>query len=97
VGTLNIINKEGLIKMNNTPRKLIDLYLKKQANLEDVIEIITGKSSVQDSYAELLRMEQTPETKFLLNVTKYYYKGVLPKDETQSATQSVALPQDLPQ
>jgi GTP-binding protein EngB required for normal cell division len=74
--------------MNNTPRKLIDLYLKNQANLEDVIEIITGKSSVQDSYAELLRMEQTPEIKFLLNVTKYYYKSILPKDETQNATQS---------
>ena len=83
--------------MNNTPRKLIDLYLKKQANLEDVIEIITGKSSVQESYDELLRMEQTPETKFLLNVTKYYYKGVLPKDETPIAIQPDSLPQGSPQ
>jgi len=88
VGTLNIINKEALLKANHTPRQLIDLYLKKQANLEDVIEIVTGKSSVQDSYEALLRMEQTPETKFLLNVTKYYYKAILPKDETQTATQS---------
>jgi hypothetical protein len=97
VGTLNIINKEALIKLKNTPRQLIDLYLKKQANLEDIIEIITGKSSVQDSYDALLRMEQTPETKFLLNVTKYYYKAILPKDETLNATQSAVLPQGLPQ
>lgn len=97
VGTLNIINKEALLKSNNTPRQLIDLYLKKQANLEDVIEVVTGKSSVQDSYDALLRMEQTPETKFLLNVTKYYYKAVLPKDETQTATQSDVLPQGSPQ
>lgn len=97
LGTINTIKKDDLIKLNHSPKQLIDLYLKKQANLEDVIEIVTGKSSVQDAYDALLHMEQTPETAFLVKATKDYYIEVLPKDEAQNGTQSSVLTPSLPQ
>lgn len=73
IGTVNIFNKEELERDKKTPRQLIEIYLQRKANLEDVIEIITGKSSIQEAYAKLLQMNETPEIKFLIRATERNY------------------------
>lgn len=73
IGTVNILNKDSLQEQAKTPRELISFYLKRQANLEDVIEIVTGKSSITESYAQLKTMDQTPEIQFLIKATEKNY------------------------
>jgi len=73
IGTVNILNKETLEERAKTPRELISFYLKRQANLADVIEIVTGKSSINDGYVKLKSMDQTPEIQFLIKATERNY------------------------
>ena len=77
VGTVNLLSKDTLQSQAKTPRELIDLYLQRKANLEDVIELVTGKSTIPEAYAELQKMPPTPETVFLMKVTQKYYPTLL--------------------
>ncbi len=77
VGTVNILNKDSLQAQAKTPRELIELYLQRKANLEDVIEIVTGKSTIPEAFAELQKMPSTPETVFLMKVTQKNYSTML--------------------
>jgi hypothetical protein len=71
IGTVNILNKEDL--QTKEPRELIDLYLKRKANLGDIIEIVTGKTGLKESYAQLQLMDKTPEIQFLTKATEKNY------------------------
>jgi hypothetical protein len=84
IGTVNILNKEELERKKRTPRQLIQLYLDRKANLEDVIEIVTGKSSIKEAYSHLQSMEQTAEIKFLIKATEKNY-NVVDKAESQES------------
>ena len=77
VGTVNILSKDSLEAQAKTPRELIDFYLKRKANLEDVIELVTGKSTIPEAFAELQKMPPTPETVFLMKVTQKNYATML--------------------
>ncbi len=77
VGTVNVLSKDSLQAQAKTPREMIDLYLQRKANLEDVIELVTGKSTIPEAYAELQKMPPTPETVFLMKVTQKYYPTLL--------------------
>lgn len=88
IGTVNILNKETLEEKAKTPRELISFYLKRQANLADVIEIVTGKSSINAGYEKLKTMESTPEIQFLIKATeKNYNMG----DNAEPPQQSVGI------
>ena len=80
IGTVNIFNKEELQSGDKTPRQLIEIYLQRKANLEDVIEIITGKTTINESYNQLKIMEQTPEILFLIKATESNY-NIKPEEE----------------
>lgn len=73
IGTVNMLDKETLEERARTPRELISFYLKRQANLADVIEIVTGKSSINEAYAKLKTMDSTPEIQFLIKATEKNY------------------------
>lgn len=73
IGTVNMLDKETLQERARTPRELISFYLKRQANLADVIEIVTGKSSINEAYAKLKTMDSTPEIQFLIKATEKNY------------------------
>lgn len=64
---------------------MIDLYLARKANLEDILELITGKSSINDAYDELKRREKTAEHMFLIRAAEQNYgvKSAEPTDENQ--------------
>lgn len=81
VGTVNILNKDSLESKAKTPRELIDLYLQRKANLEDVIEIVTGKPSIPEAHAALKTMPPTPETAFLIRATEKNYAALLAPSE----------------
>jgi hypothetical protein len=74
IGTFNFLTRESLEKTAKKPRDLIDLYLKRKANLEDVVEIITGKNSIPEARAVLETAERTPENLFLLKAIKENYQ-----------------------
>lgn len=77
VGTVNVLNRETLELRSRTPRELIELYLQRKANLEDVIEIITGKNTIPEAYAALQRMPPSPEILFLIRATENNYGALL--------------------
>jgi len=82
IGTFNFLSRDALEKTTKKPRDLIDLYLKRKANLEDVVEIITGKPSVEEARLALESSEKTPETLFLLKaIRENYPQASLPKGE----------------
>jgi hypothetical protein len=72
-GTVNILSKESLKQIAPTPRDMITIYLGKQANLEDVLEIITGKNTAKEAYEFLKTQEPTPENKFLIKASEKHY------------------------
>jgi hypothetical protein len=73
IGTVNILSKESLKQLASTPREMIDLYLKKQANLEDVLELITSKTTVKEAYEFLKTQEASVENTFLINACEKHY------------------------
>ena len=77
VGTVNVLNRETLESRSRTPRELIELYLQRKANLEDVIEIVTGKNTIPEAYAGLQRMPPSPEILFLIRATENNYGALL--------------------
>lgn len=87
IGTVNILNKESLKQEGSTPREWIQLYLARKANLEDVLELVTGKTTVKTAYAALKTMEPSPEVRFLLKATETNYglKEAAPTDERPTA------------
>ncbi len=72
-GTVNILNKDSLKQVAPTPREMIDLYLKKQANLEDILDIITGKPTAKEAFDFLKTQEPTTENKFLIKACETHY------------------------
>ena len=70
-GTLNFIQKNDLLP--RTTRHLINLYLNKTANLQDIIEAITDTSNINDAYSELLEMPPTIEKTFLIKAVHSHY------------------------
>jgi hypothetical protein len=52
---------------------MIDLYLKKQANLEDILDIITGKPTAKEAFDFLKTQEPTTENKFLIKACETHY------------------------
>lgn len=77
VGTVNILNRDSLELKAKTPRELIEIYLQRKANLEDVIEIITGKNTIPEAHAALQRMPPSPEILFLIRATENNYGSLL--------------------
>jgi hypothetical protein len=73
MGTVNIFSKDSLKQIAPTPREMIDLYLKKQANLEDILDIITSKPNAKDAYEFLKTQEPTVENKFLIKACETHY------------------------
>lgn len=73
IGTVNIYSKEELQQQHKTPRELIDIYMQRKANLQDVIEVVTGKSTLSEAYVQLGLMEQTPEIQFLIKAAQTNY------------------------
>ncbi len=95
VGTVNLLDKDSLQQKAKTPRELIRLYLGRAANLADVLELVTGKSTVNEAYADLIaKPDPTPEDKFLIQATQTNY-GVAapPKDENPQGPSPVIPPQ----
>ena len=76
VGTLNFIQKNDLLP--RTTRQLINLYLNKNANLQDVIESITDTSNINDAYSALLEMPPTIEKTFLIKAVHSHYPELSP-------------------
>ena len=72
-GTVNILSKESLKQLASSPKEMIDLYLKKQANLEDILELITTKTTVLDAYEFLKLQENTVENNFLIKACETHY------------------------
>lgn len=72
-GTINILSKESLKQLASSPKEMIDIYLKKQANLEDILEILTGKTTILDAYEFLKLQEPTYENKFLIKACETHY------------------------
>jgi hypothetical protein len=87
LGTINIYNRDTLQREAKTTPELIKLYLARKANLEDVLEIVTKKSTIKDAYNALRAQEQTPETVFLIKAAEQNYgvKAEEPTDENQAA------------
>ena len=81
IGTVNILSKDELQSQQKTPRELIELYMSRKANLQDIIEIVSGKTGIRESYAQLKTMEQTPEIIFLVKSTERNY-NITPEPET---------------
>ena len=75
-GTLNFIQKNDLLP--RTTRQLINLYLNKNANLQDVIESITDTSNINDAYSALLEMPPTIEKTFLIKAVHSHYPELSP-------------------
>ena len=73
IGTVNILSKESLKQVASSPREMIDLYLKKQANLEDILELISGKSTVKEAYELLKSQESSVESLFLIKAYETHY------------------------
>lgn len=73
MGTVNFFNKESLKIQAPTPRDMITLYLNKQANLEDILDLITGKSTAKEAYDYLKTQEPTSEHKFLMKACETHY------------------------
>jgi hypothetical protein len=73
VGTVNILNKDSLKQMAPTPRDMITLYLDKRANLEDVLDLVTGKPTAKEAYDFLKTQEPTIENKFLIKACETHY------------------------
>ena len=87
LGTINVYNRDTLQHEAKTTPELIKLYLARKANLEDVLEIVTKKSTIKDAYNALRAQEQTAETKFLIKAAEQNYgvKAEQPTDENQAA------------
>ena len=87
MGTVNLLDKDSLQQKAKTPRELIRLYLGRAANLADVLELVTGKSTVNEAYADLVaKPAPTPEDKFLIQATQTNYGlAAPPKDENLPA------------
>jgi hypothetical protein len=80
IGTVNILSKDELQSQQKTPRELIELYMSRKANLQDIIEIVSGKTGIRESYDQLKRLEQTPEIIFLVKSTERNY-NITPEPE----------------
>jgi hypothetical protein len=87
IGTVNLLNKESLRQAGSTPKDWIALYLARKANLEDVLELVTGKTTVKAAYATLKTLPPSAETRFLIKAAEdnYAAKADAPKDERQVA------------
>ncbi len=81
IGTVNILSKDELQSQQKTPRELITLYMNRKANLQDIIEIVSGKTGIRESYAQLKTMQQTPEIIFLIKSTERNY-NITPEPES---------------
>ena len=94
IGTVNILNKESLKQEGSTPREWIQLYLNRKANLEDVLELVTGKTTIKSAYATLKTMNPSPEVRFLLKAaeTNYGLKEAAPTDERLTAASPAVSP-----
>lgn len=84
IGTVNILNKDSLKQIAPTPREMIDLYLKKQANLEDILDIITEKPNAKQAYDFLKTQEPTTENKFLIKACETHYGFVDPSTNIET-------------
>jgi hypothetical protein len=71
--TVNILNKDSLKQIAPTSRDMITLYLKKQANLEDILDLVTGKPTAKEAYEFLKTQEPTSENKFLIKACETHY------------------------
>ncbi len=94
VGTVNFLDKESLQEKAKTPRELIRMYRGRAANLADVLELVTGKTTVEEAYRDLLeKPDPTPEDKFLIQAaqTNYGLKAP-PKDESPLAVSPDVMP-----
>jgi threonine dehydrogenase-like Zn-dependent dehydrogenase len=81
LGTINVYNRDTLQSEAKTTPELIKLYLARKANLEDVLEIVTKKSTIKEAYNALRAQEQTPETVFLIKAAEQNY-GVKAEEST---------------
>jgi hypothetical protein len=79
MGTLNFLPLETLKKMKLTPRKLIDLYIEKRANLADVLMIVSKTSSIDEAIKVIQAGEKTPENLFLTKAIQDHYPTVAPE------------------
>jgi Na+-translocating ferredoxin:NAD+ oxidoreductase RnfD subunit len=77
LGTVNFLNKDSISDLAKTPKDMIDLYLARKANLEDILELITETKTIKQAVDTLKTREQTPETKFLLKAIKDNYPSTL--------------------
>lgn len=73
IGTVNLLNKEEIRKQSQTPRDMIKLYLARKANLADILELVTEKTSIEDAVSALRAGEQTPEATFLIKAAETNY------------------------
>jgi threonine dehydrogenase-like Zn-dependent dehydrogenase len=73
MGTVNFLSKDSLKQMAPTPRDMITLYLDKRANLEDILDLITGKPTAKEAYDFLKTQEPTVENKFLIKACETHY------------------------
>lgn len=85
IGTVNILSKDELLSQQKTPRELIEIYMNRKANLQDIIEIVSGKTGIRESYDQLKRLEQTPEIIFLVKSTERNY-NISPDETVQPPT-----------
>lgn len=87
LGTINVYNRDTLQREAKTTPELIKLYLARKANLEDVLEIVTKKSTIKEAYNALRAQEQTPETIFLIKAAEQNYgvKAEEPTGENRAA------------
>jgi hypothetical protein len=63
---------------------MIDLYLKKQANLEDILDIIAEKPNAKQAYDFLKTQEPTTENKFLIKACETHYGFVDPSTNIET-------------
>jgi len=85
IGTVNILSKDELLSQQKTPRELIEIYMNRKANLQDIIEIVSGKTGIRESYDQLKKLEQTPEIIFLVKSTERNY-NISPDETVQPPT-----------
>ena len=73
MGTVNVYSRDSLEKQAKGPKELIKYYLDGTANLEDVLVLVTGKSTVTDAYSALQQNPTTAESKFLIRAAETHY------------------------
>lgn len=90
-GTVNVLSKEELKRQGKTPKELVDFYMKKQATLENVVEVITDTTDIESAYKVIVEKSKADETGYfkLLKKSLEDQYTFLKVDETPQVSISI--------